>query len=85
MDRRIRGGDRGLYYTGSDRTERSKLDGTSRTASHTEHPSLVSVGGMNQAAVHLHGTWSGDAADLEVKAAEAPEVDFTMQLERLAD
>ena len=82
---RIWGGDGGLFYVGSYEVDGSRFDGTVTTAAHTEHPGLVSVFGVNQARVHLSGTWSGDAADLAGTAAEAPDVRFTVHMERIAD
>lgn len=82
---RIWGGDGGLYYTGSYKIDGSQFDGAVTTASHTEHPGLVSVFGVNEAHVHLTGTWNADSADLTGKAAEAPTVTFTVHMERVAD
>ena len=82
---RIWGGDGGLFYTGSYKIEGPSFVGTVETASHTDHPGLVSVFGVNRAKVHVVGFWQGDTADLKGTAAEAPEVEFTMRLERLVD
>ncbi len=85
LDGRVRGGDAGLYYTGTYEVSGDSFGATVLTARHTPTPGLGSVFGVDSASIELTGTILPGVLTTKGTAAIAPGVTFDAVLTRIAD
>jgi hypothetical protein len=85
LDGKLRGGDAGLFYTGSYATDGNNFMANVATDRHTQMPGIVSVFGIDRVHITLRGTYQGEVIDAAGVAAEAPNVPFKARLQRIGD
>ena len=83
QDGTLRGGDSGMFYIGTYKMTGTAFEATVRTGRHTG--AMDSVLGVDNANLSLKGTFSGNAANLNGTAREAPGIAFQAVISRLGD